>query len=293
MSKSDIIRDYVLLQVGSPYVYGATGKLCTPAMRRQQIAQYPDFAASITKHCPVLSGKQVSCAGCKYHGKLAFDCAQLTRKAAEAAGLKLPSGSTTQYRKGDWSEGGDIKDLPPGQVAFLYRRTASNVPHTGVTPGDGTAVDARGHASGVVHQPISQYPWTDYKILRGQEDKEPENMIRDLRVTPGQPLMRGDDVIALQSRLVALGYSVGAKGPDGIFGWDTERAVRAWQKDIGMAPDGVFEAGDWARLEDPPVDSPGSEIPPKPEVDRAALLKELAGLNAREARIIQLLMEAG
>lgn len=274
-------------QVGCPYVYGATGVPCTPAMRRRQIIQYPDFAGSITKYCPVLSGKQVSCAGCKYQGKKAFDCAQLTRKAAEAVGLSLPSGSTSQYRKGDWESGGDIKDLPPGQEAFLYRRSGSDVPHTGVALGDGTAVDARGHASGVVHQPISQYPWTDYKILRGQGSKETETVQRDLYVAPGQPLMRGDDVLALQKRLVALGFSVGDKGPDGIFGWDTDRAVRAWQEASGLIADGVFEAGDWARFDAQPVEPPT----PKPGVDVLALLTELEGMTQRSLHIIKAIKE--
>ena len=33
----------------------------------------------------------------------------------------------------------------------------------------------------------------------------------------------------MQRRLLELGYSVGVKGADGIYGWDTQRAVLAFQ----------------------------------------------------------------
>lgn len=43
----------------------------------------------------------------------------------------------------------------------------------------------------------------------------------------------------VQSRLVELGYSVGASGADGILGADTYSAVKAYQKDHGLAVDGI------------------------------------------------------
>lgn len=42
------------------------------------------------------------------------------------------------------------------------------------------------------------------------------------------------DVKALQQRLLALGYSVGAAGADGIFGRDTIAAVKKFQADRGL-----------------------------------------------------------
>jgi N-acetylmuramoyl-L-alanine amidase len=53
-----------------------------------------------------------------------------------------------------------------------------------------------------------------------------------------QPFMRGDDVLALQARLNALGFDSGRE--DGIFGPDTDRAVRSFQKEYGVAEDGIF-----------------------------------------------------
>ncbi len=53
---------------------------------------------------------------------------------------------------------------------------------------------------------------------------------------PGS-LLAGDDVVALQRRLLGLGFKVGRV--DGRFGGDTERAVREFQRNVGMNPDGT------------------------------------------------------
>ncbi|MCW2527534.1 MAG: N-acetylmuramoyl-L-alanine amidase [Pseudonocardiales bacterium] len=50
-------------------------------------------------------------------------------------------------------------------------------------------------------------------------------------------LQRGDDVEALQKELLGLGYDVGRA--DGVFGRLTENAVRNFQRDSGLVPDGV------------------------------------------------------
>jgi len=50
------------------------------------------------------------------------------------------------------------------------------------------------------------------------------------------PLMRGDDVAALQSRLTEMGFNSGRV--DGIFGEATESAVKEFQKSVGVKVDG-------------------------------------------------------
>lgn len=50
-------------------------------------------------------------------------------------------------------------------------------------------------------------------------------------------LLRGDDVEALQTRLLELGYDPGRT--DGVFGRRTERAVRGFQRESGLVPDGI------------------------------------------------------
>lgn len=52
-----------------------------------------------------------------------------------------------------------------------------------------------------------------------------------------QPMLRGDDVAALQRRLGALGFDAGRV--DGIFGPATERALDEFQRNTGLTVDGV------------------------------------------------------
>jgi N-acetylmuramoyl-L-alanine amidase len=52
-----------------------------------------------------------------------------------------------------------------------------------------------------------------------------------------RPMLRGDDVAALQARLNALGFDAGRE--DGIFGNETETALAYFQRDAGLAADKV------------------------------------------------------
>jgi len=51
------------------------------------------------------------------------------------------------------------------------------------------------------------------------------------------PMFRGDDVLALQRRMNALGFDAGRE--DGIFGERCDRAAREFQRNVGMRPDGI------------------------------------------------------
>ena len=59
---------------------------------------------------------------------------------------------------------------------------------------------------------------------------------RTLRYVLFRP-MRGDDVCTLQERLLELGYD--AYRADGIFGLQTEAALRSFQRDYGLRVDGI------------------------------------------------------
>ena len=61
------------------------------------------------------------------------------------------------------------------------------------------------------------------------------------------PMMRGDDVAALQGRLNALGFDAGKT--DGIFGPDTLTALLDFQRNRGMAEDGIAGAEVAAELD--------------------------------------------
>lgn len=49
----------------------------------------------------------------------------------------------------------------------------------------------------------------------------------------------GTAVRELQMSLTALGYDVGQEGADGIFGTNTDGAVRAFQRESGIGVDGI------------------------------------------------------
>ncbi len=50
-------------------------------------------------------------------------------------------------------------------------------------------------------------------------------------------VLAGDDVLALQQRLLDLGFKVGKV--DGRFGHQTEQAVRDFQRNVGVPADGT------------------------------------------------------
>lgn len=80
------------------------------------------------------------------------------------------------------------------------------------------------------------------------------------------PPMRGDDVLQLQRQLNAMGFDAGKQ--DAIFGEDTDRAVRAFQKEYGVAEDGIFGPMSLASLHGLRIDRPGSALPLREELTR-------------------------
>lgn len=245
--KSETIRGYAIAQVGGPYIYGATARPCTIGYRTARAEQYPEYADKIRDNCPALSGEGVGCSGCKWDGMLAHDCAQLTRYAAEAAGLTLPSGATSQWEDGAWAATGLIGDLPMGCVCYIYRKRDGRMVHTGISLGDGTAVDCRSHKDGTVRGDLADYPWTHWGILRGMDVPEGAGLLPDLPVL--RKGMHGDDVTLLQEQLLAAGYTVGGKGADGVFGAATRAAVLSLQRDTGAKVDGIVGEETWAHLQ--------------------------------------------
>jgi len=142
---------FALSKVGRGYIYGATGWISSRARREQQAAQYPEHAAMILG------------IGAKWDGTQCFDCAQLTRFAADAAGLKIPSGATSQWHSNNWIANGTLLGLPP-EPCLVFRRANNVMQHVGIYVDDGWCVDARGTALGVVRTRFDSYAWTHYAM---------------------------------------------------------------------------------------------------------------------------------
>lgn len=267
-AKGQIIADYAISKLGCAYIYGGYGeKLCRPAFRRERANAYPGQKNNIYKNCPVLSGKKDSCEGCKWDGKQAYDCAQLTRYACKAAGTELVSGANSQWRKVAWEKKDVIGTLPDVPGVILYHVNASGtMTHTGVYIGGGYAVEARGAKYGVVKTAVKDRSWTHWAalpgVLTGEEvitppPDEPET--EQETTASAQPTAtgvismntlrngsRGTQVKVLQFLLNESGYDCGEA--DGIFGKNTLSAVKAYQKAKGLSVDGICGKNTWTRI---------------------------------------------
>lgn len=237
-SKREAMTARALALVGCGYIYGATGWVCTPGRLARQEKQYPAFAAQMKRY------------GGKWMGKPCYDCAQLTRDVAKRAGVALPSGATSQWRAaGIWKEKDVIDTLPDEAGIFLFTMRDGRMTHTGVSIGNGEEVDARGHAYGVVRRRISGTSYTHWARLAIDYDApiEAENPASKPKKPTLRRGSRGENVRILQENLRQLGFLSGAA--DGIFGTNTNAAVRSFQKAQGLDVDGVVGAKTWAALD--------------------------------------------
>lgn len=129
--------------------------------------------------------------------------------------------------------------------AVLVRKPpAGGIGHVAISRGDGSTVEAHSEARGVTNDTVDGRRWDlamlapgiDYPGLPAPMIVAPPGGLV-LRLT--HPPMRGSLVKKLQSALKARGFAPGAR--DGVYGPHTEAAVRAFQLEQGLVPDG--EAG--------------------------------------------------
>ena len=125
-----------------------------------------------------------------------------------------------------------LSDVKAGD--YLFKGSDSKKTHIGYAISNKYAIESKGRDDGVVQTIISDRGWgwacrpTWYK-------KAKDVLTRELYYT--SPMMYGDDVKMLQSRLNDLDYSCGTA--DGYFGKKTDIAVRNYQADKGLKVDGV------------------------------------------------------
>ena len=121
-------------------------------------------------------------------------------------------------------------------VAFLWKPVSADKPR-----GDWYLIEARGVMSGVVQtRLLARKPdywglmtkYFSYEGIVAGADKLGDRLLKN-----GS---EGEDVRQLQTNLIRLGYDCGKWGADGDFGDGTELALKAFQRDHGLADDGVF-----------------------------------------------------
>lgn len=212
------VIEKALSLVGQGYIYGAKGQVCSPAFRQQQANQYPEYAENILE------------TGAKWDGMPVWDCAQLTRAAAKAAGLTLVSGATSQWNKTNWTEKGTIDTIPQGKTVFVFRRQSGSstvMQHTGVALGDGTCIHARGTAYGVVHQSMSQHAWTHWGLPaewgnQSTDDEEATSQMAEAKIynIPKNETVNMRSMPSTSSGVEArIPYGTAVQAGEAVSGW--------------------------------------------------------------------------
>lgn len=92
---------------------------------------------------------------------------------------------------------------------------------------------------GVTYRPTVYRDERVYEIVSSQKDTPPAEGKYEGPMRLTSPLMRGPEVQELQEMLGQWGYSVGTV--DGVFGRDTDQALRAYQQDYGLEVNGVLD----------------------------------------------------
>lgn len=172
----------------------------------------------------------------------AFDCSGLICGFLMAKGLSGRVNSRTMYAK---SKRIHRDELQPGDLVFRYRDkkrdgggTYKYIYHVGVYVGNDKVIESKGRDDGVVMRGINASGpayWNEYgrwDIISGAaKEDEPEQEVpaAPKKIELTSPMMRGDDIKALQTALNALGYDAG--DADGIAGKNTIAAIQRFAQD--------------------------------------------------------------
>lgn len=212
-----------------------------------------------------------------------YDCSSLVISAWESVGVAVreAGASYTGNMRGAFLACGfrdvigsvDLNTgigLEPGDVLLNYAA------HTAMVTGVGRIVAARinehGQATGgttgdqtgreICQQTYYNYPWDCVLRYqeRGETGKDTNVPATPVTAEPARPvecliklpmLREGDKsevVRAAQLLLIGRGFRCGLYGPDADYGPATKDAVKRFQRDRGLDPDGIIGENTWARL---------------------------------------------
>ena len=237
---------YCKAQLGGPYWWGTFGQISTPELLAQKRQQYPGYyqAADFEQQL----------------GRRVHDCVGLIKGYLWSA---TPT-SAPRYR-GDQDvsvaglydvcdQRGPISTIPdePGVCVFMRE-----LGHVGVYVGGGMAIEAMGHAYGVVTTALASRPWAFWGkprwISYGGEAEpagDPAPAVETCSVE--LPLLRqsmtGEAVRAAQQLLLLRGFDLPRWGADGDFGGETGAAIAAMQTAAGITVDKEIGPESWAAL---------------------------------------------
>ena len=233
------------------YIWGTAGEKWTEAKQKE---------LEKTTDADRAQGRKY---GSKWIGHMVADCSGLFSWAFKQLGGYMYHGSDTMYKKycvnkGELSKGKrtDGRTLLPGTAVFVWNGTKYS--HVGLFVGDGVVIEAMGTQNGVTTTKVTAGKWTHWGELKdvsfeGVDASNPasgseEDKMDDQKYPTLKKGNKGDWVAVLQQKLMLLGYELPHYGVDGDFGAETEKAVKQFQKDRGLNPDGIVGPKTWAAL---------------------------------------------
>ena len=282
LTKEELIIRTAEAEIGWPYVWGAVAAQCTPAKRQYYAGRSscPEAEAKlIISRCQALNGSGRSCGGCTYYPDnrrvLIDDCQGFIKQLASRVGISLTGGgcSTMWRNNANWEAKGTIDTLPEQLCCVFWQNQQDKtiMSHIGWYIGNGWMI----HCSGSVKKEKLSKKCTHWAIPKGLDGDAP--------VPVTKPTLRrgstGDYVIELQRDLLALGYAVGPSGADGIFGRNTETAVKAFQANHSLAADGICGPLTWAAID---AALEAGEVIQAPEKLFTVTVRHLTESRARE-----------
>ena len=245
---------WCLSMLGQPYWYGTVVYKCTEELRKRKATQYPGHYGSnrTARYRDDIAKKKV-CADCIGGAKgyawtgggigvvdaIGTDKPFINKYGANSCPDRSANGMFL-YAKSAGMEWGTINTLPEIVGIALHRDG-----HVGYYVGDGYAVEWRGYRYGCVKTRVANRDWKywyklpfiDYNDAAGTVAPTVEYVLGSRLLKKG---MKGPDVKALQELLMQLGYKLPNHGADSDFGYETESAVKAFQKIEGLEVDGKY-----------------------------------------------------
>lgn len=213
--------------------------------------------------------------GQKWVGKRVADCSGLFVWAYKQLGTSIYHGSNTIWHKYTVADRrGEVSTLTsirPGTAVFQRRESDNNRHHIGLYIGGGKCIEAKGTYYGVVESTLGQ--WAEWGELA---DVDYSGVAYEAYAMPKPTLRKGDkgDAVKYLQELLNAEYPNEVIAVDGIFGSGTQAAVRAYQHDHGLNPDGIVGALTWAELEaDDPAEG-GADEGDEPVEDAPLTIEE-------------------
>ena len=214
---------YAKAQLGRPYWYGTYGQAASESLYKKKKNQYPKYYW--WKYAGESGVKVHDCVGLIKGYLWSDDKNDLTPKY-NASQDKSANGMYSACQKK-----GKIATMPdvPGVLVFMDH-------HVGVYIGNGEVIEARGHNYGVVTTKLSEREWTKWGYCPYITYAEVDYTMEMRNLKRG---CKGEDVRSLQILLKGRGYNGDMGKPDGVFGPNTEGAVRLFQQAKGLTVDGI------------------------------------------------------